>query len=69
MPLEVRQIGIRMEVAGGEEDCCEEGEGKKKSPALALLDGHDGDDENDRLLLIEQCVNAVLAELERRAER
>jgi hypothetical protein len=64
VPLEVRQIGIRMQVGESEPSGGDEGEGK--SAVLDLL--ADGDDD-DRAQLIEECVAAVLAELARRGER
>jgi hypothetical protein len=61
MPLEVRQIGIRMAVGdvGADGDVSASDE----------RDDQDGEEEDERALLIEQCVAAVLDELARRAER
>lgn len=67
MPLEVRQIGIRMQIGDGAE-CCDDG-GKKKPSTLDLLKGDNDDEDEGQVRLIEQCVEAVLAELARRAER
>ena len=62
MPLEVREIGIHMQVgeAGGQDEAGDE---------AALPDFSQGDGGAARAQLIEQCVEAVLAELARRAER
>jgi hypothetical protein len=65
MPLEVRQIGIQMQV-GDAGDAGGQGQGGAPS-ALDLLPN--GDDDRERAQLIEQCVEAVLAELARRSER
>jgi hypothetical protein len=64
VPLEVRQIGIRMQVGDAAPNGA--GDGEDKSSVLDLL--ADGDDD-DRAQLIEECVAAVLAELARRGER
>ena len=66
MPLEVRQIGIHMAVgdvgeAGGKD------RDRDEDVVLGLL-RHD-DDGRERARLIEQCIEAVLAELARRSER
>jgi hypothetical protein len=61
VPLEVRQIGIRMAVG----DAGADGE----ASASDERDDQDGEEEDERALLIEQCVAAVLDELARRAER
>jgi hypothetical protein len=61
VPLEVRQIGIRMAVG----DAGADGE----SAASDERDDQDGEEEDERALLIEQCVAAVLDELARRVER
>lgn len=68
MPLEVREIGIRMQVgdAGGGQDGGG-GDGGGASALDLLQSGGDGGGERTRL--IEQCVEAVLAELARRSER
>lgn len=65
MPLEVRQIGIRMAVGGPGPATGSEGGG---SSALDLLK-HDGDDAGERNRMIQECVEAVLAELARRQGR
>jgi uncharacterized protein DUF5908 len=67
MPLEVRQIGIHMAVGDAGEGAGESGSGADSSP-LGLPDGG-GDADEQRAKLIEQCVEAVLAELARRADR
>lgn len=64
MPLEVRQIGIRMHVGDAGQDGAGDGGDR---PVLEALGDEDGG--ADREQLIEQCVGAVLAELARRAER
>lgn len=67
MPLEVRQIGIRMQVGEGP------GPAANSAPAASALDllRADNDDDGDTgaARLIETCVEAVLAELARRSER
>jgi hypothetical protein len=65
MPLEVRQIGIRMSVGGTAPGTASEGGG---GSALDLLK-HDGDDAGERNRMIQECVEAVLAELARRQGR
>lgn len=66
MPLEVRQIGIHMAVG----DVGEAGGKDRDGGEDVVLDllRHD-DDGGERARLIEQCVEAVLAELARRSER
>lgn len=65
MPLEVRQIAIQMQVAAAN-DCAPVGlSGAKRGAASRGGSGN----ANDQARLIEQCVEAVLAELARRAER
>ena len=66
MPLEVRQIGIRMSVGGAGPGTGSEGGGG--GSALDLLK-HDGDDAGERNRMIQECVEAVLAELARRQGR
>jgi hypothetical protein len=62
VPLEVRQIGIHMQVGDGVGQD-ERGDGESQLDLAARGDG------KERARLIEQCVEAVLAELARRAER
>lgn len=72
MPLEVRQIGIRLQIGDGAErdgDGDGDGGGKRKSSPLDLLRGDNDDEDGGQVRLVEQCVEAVLAELARRAER
>ena len=66
MPLEVRQIGIRLQIGDGAE---RDGGGTRKSSPLDLLRGDNDDEDGGQVRLVEQCVEAVLAELARRAER
>jgi len=61
MPLEVREIGIRFSVddaSSGPEPQASEAD--ERSPALSA---------HERSLLVEECVRAVLRELERSRER
>lgn len=65
MPLEVRQIGIRMQVG----DAGDEGGREQDGDGASVLDLlQHGDDGRERARMIEQCVEAVLAELARRSE-
>ena len=63
MPLEVRQIGIRMQV------------GEPAGPAFAKSGDGDGKgcgvglSARERAAVVNDCVSAVLAELARRSER
>ena len=68
MPLEVRQIGIRLQVGDGADGPSNDDQGRRTS-TLDLLQDDRGDGDADRVRLVEQCVEAVLAELARRAER
>jgi hypothetical protein len=64
VPLEVREIGIRMQVGeAGQSGQGEAGDGASPPDPLQ------GDGGEARARLIEQCVEAVLAELARRSER
>ncbi|HEY5710407.1 MAG TPA: DUF5908 family protein [Allosphingosinicella sp.] len=65
MPLEVRQIGIRMAVGG---TGAASNSGGENNSALDLLK-HEGDDAGERNRMIQECVEAVLAELARRQGR
>lgn len=61
MPLEVREIGIRLSV----------GESAAEGGPAPLPGGSDGKrlDERERAALVEECVEAVLAALRLRSER
>jgi hypothetical protein len=68
MPLEVRNIAIQMRV--DDEPGGVAGDGKAPhDPFLAMLGGEDDEPEEANAALIDQCVEAVLAELARRGER
>jgi hypothetical protein len=64
MPLEVRQIAIQMQVGGGRDRAPDTNVAKIGGPACG---GSRTAAEQARL--VDQCVEAVLAELARRAER
>jgi hypothetical protein len=68
MPLEVRQIGIRMQIGDDADGAPAVDSGASRSP-LDLLRGANDDDESGEMRLVEQCVERVLAELARRSER
>jgi hypothetical protein len=68
MPLEVRQIGIRMQV-GDDADGTPAMDSEASSSTLDLLRGANDDEDSGETRLIEQCVERVLAELARRSER
>lgn len=62
MPLEIREIVIQMQVADGQVDAPE-----LTGSALELLQARDEEGgEDGQAALIEHCVAAVLAELDRR---
>lgn len=67
MPLEIRQIAIQMRVA---EDPGEQDEPSRSRSVLDLVDCDcdESDEEEKESALVERCVEAVLAELARRAE-
>ncbi len=69
MPLEVRQIGIRLQVGDGGDGAGDDNQQGRRASTLDLLEDGRGDGDADRVRLVEQCVEAVLAELARRAER
>ena len=66
MPLEIRNIAIQMHVSDDPAPVAnaEDSEG----PLLAMLSEDHGDPEQAQAALIDQCVEAVLAELARRGD-
>jgi hypothetical protein len=68
MPIEVRQIAIQMRIAedAGEQDAPPMG--PRSVMELCDCDDEEGDEEEKQAALIERCVEAVLAELQRREE-
>ncbi len=63
MPLEVRQIGIRLNVGGQEAPVQLQDDG----PGRGLED--QGISPSERASIVNQCVEAVLAELKMQSER
>lgn len=69
MPLEVREIAIRMEVGGGRDPCAaarrDSADAEGDDDVMALLT-RGADDDRRQAQLVERCVAAVLIELARR---
>lgn len=63
MPLEVRQIGIRLNVGDGGSQQADGGE------AVRSLGGRQEIDPSERASIVDECVDAVLTALRMQSER